>query len=146
MGNHNLYAEIRAVKLQLHINKLNSCKSFCSEVQGAERVLVPVPYGEHKKGQCPLLWVWNGCRPAWPRVPQPWRLTGRRNSWKLWPRTPAWSHRYGQRIWSSQSETQGLVWGSTKIPSGCFWVGSCAPWPHSVLRHRQLPRGHFGPS
>lgn len=49
-------AEIRAVKLQLHINNLNSCKSFCSEVLGAEWVLVLVPYEEHKKGQCLLLW------------------------------------------------------------------------------------------
>lgn len=59
MGNHSLCAEIRTVKLQLHINKLNSCKSFCSEVLGAEWVLVL--YGEHKKGQCLLLWEWNGC-------------------------------------------------------------------------------------
>lgn len=62
MGNHSLCAEIRAGKLQLHINKLNSCKSFCSGLLGAEWVFVLVPYGEHKQGQCPLLWVWNGCR------------------------------------------------------------------------------------
>lgn len=105
---------------------------------GAEWVFVLVPYGNTKRASAHSLGVkglqtlcGQGCL-----SPGGWLLAGMVGSClEPW----IWT----ERICSSQSETQSLVWGTTKIPSGCFCVGSCGPWPHSVLRHRQLPRSHW---
>ena len=90
---------------------------------------------------CPLLWQCqrHGCEkaadPMWPQVPQPRGPAGHRSSRKPWPGTPILSHKPGQRIWSNQSETRGLVWVTTKMPSDSCCVGSrrcCVPHGHTV--------------
>lgn len=53
MGNHSLCQ----VELQLHINKMNSFKSFCSEVLGAEWVFLLVPCGNTKRASAHSLGV-----------------------------------------------------------------------------------------
>lgn len=53
----------------------------------------------------------------------PQGLFGCRNYWKPWPGTPNLGCRLGQRIWSNQSETWGLIWLITKMSSVSCCVG-----------------------
>lgn len=64
-----------------------------------------------QKGPVPTLWVWKGCRPCVSRAAS---ALGAGCSQEWWDKDTAWSHGCGQRICSSQSETQSLVWGSRR--------------------------------